>query len=169
MFAMTAVVYNILRDEVAVGDRLPSERKFSELLEVSRTVVRSALAQLETEGIIQRRVGIGILLTNRPQPISSATAIHKLNVTRHEIYQARIALEIGAVEWVVLGLTELVERMARRAADSQAVLKEDRAFHLHLIQATHNPVIIQFATLINQYFDQMRIFPPEVAIGRRLV
>ncbi|MBX3052429.1 MAG: FCD domain-containing protein [Caldilineaceae bacterium] len=81
------------------------------------------------------------------------------------------------MEWVVLGLTEddflalskLVDRMARRAADSQAVLKEDRAFHLHLIQATHNPAIIQFATLINQYFDQMRTFSPEVAIGRRLV
>ena len=50
------IVRYILRNGVEVGDRLPSERKFSELLEVSRTVVRGALAQLESEGTIQRQV-----------------------------------------------------------------------------------------------------------------
>jgi len=170
------IVRYILRNEVEVGDRLPSERKFSELLEVSRTVVRGALAQLESEGTIQRQVGVGMILTARPGTISSPDEIHELNASLREIYQARIALEVGAVEWVVQGLAEddflaldaLVDRMARRVADGHAVLQEDREFHLRLIQATHNSVIIKFATLINQYFDRMRTFSPEVAIGRQL-
>lgn len=170
------IIRFILRNGVEAGDRLPSERKFSELLEVSRTVVRGALARLETEGTIQRQVGVGMILTSRPQVLSSVDEINELNATLQEMYQARIALEVGAVEWVMQGLAEedllaldaLVDRMARRVTDGLPVLKEDREFHLRLIQATHNPVIIKFATLINHYFDQMRTFSPEVAIGRRL-
>jgi len=170
------IVRYILRNGVGVGDRLPSERKFSELLEVSRTVVRNALTQLEEDGTIQRQVGVGMILTARPSLVSSADTINKLGATLQEMYQARIALEVGAVEWVVQGLVEedlvalddLVDRMAQRVADGLPVLKEDREFHLRLIKATHNPVIIKFATLINQYFDQMRTFSPEVAIGRKL-
>lgn len=170
------IVRYIVRNGVEVGDRLPSERKFSELLEVSRTVVRGALAQLESEGSIRRQVGVGMILTSRPGTLSSAEEIHGLNASLHEIYQARIALEVGAVEWVVQGLAEddflaldaLVDRMARRVADGDVVLKEDREFHLRMIRATHNLVIIKFAALINQYFDRMRTFSPEVAIGRQL-
>ena len=101
---------------------------------------------------------------------------NELDATLQEMYQARIALEVGAVEWVVHGLAEedflaldaLVDRMAERVAEGHPVVQEDREFHLRLIQATHNPVIIKFATLINHYFDQMRTYSPEVAIGRRL-
>lgn len=170
------IVRYILRNGVEVGDRLPSERKFSELLEVSRTVVRSALARLEAQGTIQRQVGVGMILTSRPHLINSTDEINELNVSLQEMYQARIALEVGAVEWVVHGLAEedlvvldaLVDRMAERVAEGHPVVKEDREFHLRLIQATHNPVIIKFANLINQYFDGMRTYSPEVAIGRQL-
>lgn len=170
------IVRYILRNGVEVGDRLPSERKFSELLEVSRTVVRSALARLEAQGTIQRQVGVGMILTSRPQLITATDEINELNANLQEMYQARIALEVGAVEWVVQGLAEedllaldaLVDRMAERVAEGHPVVKEDREFHLRLIQATHNPVIIKFANLINQYFDGMRTYSPEVAIGRQL-
>lgn len=170
------IVRYILRNGVGVGDRLPSERKFSELLEVSRTVVRGALARLEAEGTIQRQIGVGMILTRRPRRISSTDEINELDATLQEMYQARIALEVGAVEWVVQGLAEedivaldaLVDRMAALAAEGHPVVREDREFHLRLIQATHNPVIIKFATLINHYFDQMRTYSPEVAIGRPL-
>ena len=170
------IVRYILRNGVEVGDRLPSERKFSELLEVSRTVVRGALARLVKEGTIQRQVGVGMILTTRPNLPSPEAEINELNATLEEMYQARIALEVGAVEWVVQGLAEedlaalddLVDRMAQRVAEGHAVLREDREFHLRLIQATHNPVIIKFASLINQYFERMRTYSPEVAIGRRL-
>jgi GntR family transcriptional regulator, transcriptional repressor for pyruvate dehydrogenase complex len=170
------IVRYVLRNGVEAGDRLPSERKFSELLEVSRTVVRNALARLEAEGVIQRQVGVGMILTSRPRLLSSVEEISELNANLQEMYQARIALEVGAVEWVVQGLAEedfaaldgLVDRMAQRVAEGHPVVKEDREFHLRLIQATHNPVIIKFANLINHYFDGMRTYSPEVAIGRQL-
>ena len=41
------------------GDRLPTERELSEMLDVSRTVVRAAVAVLEREGRIAVRRGRG--------------------------------------------------------------------------------------------------------------
>ena len=54
----------ILRTGAKVGDNLPSERRFSQLLEVSRTIVRAALTQLEEDGYIERRIGMGVVLSN---------------------------------------------------------------------------------------------------------
>lgn len=167
----------IRHSKVMVGDRLPSERKFSELLEVSRSVVRTALARLEEDGYVERQVGVGVLLRQRPPvlSISERAAFDNGGVTLTEMYQARIALEVGAMDWVVQGLTEqdlseleaLVDRMAERIAAGHPIVREDRAFHLRLIQGCRNPVIIQFASIINQYFDQMRFHWPEIPLGRQ--
>ena len=41
------------------GDRLPSERKLAEQLQVGRTSVREAIRQLETIGLLEARHGLG--------------------------------------------------------------------------------------------------------------
>ncbi len=166
----------IRQSKVAVGERLPSERKFSELLEVSRSVVRAALARLEREGFVERQVGVGVLLRRRPPSLSFSerAAFDSSSATLAEMYQARIALEVGAMDWVVQGLTEedlteletLVDRMAARIAAGQPALREDREFHVRLIAACRNTVIIRFVAIINQYFDQMRFHWPEIPLGR---
>ena len=45
-----------------------------------------------------------------------------------------------------------------------SILKEDREFHNILLRACSNQVIIQFASIIDQYFDRMRIYRPDIAI-----
>jgi GntR family transcriptional regulator len=45
--------------ELAAGDRLPSDHELCEAYGVSRTVVRQALSELETEGVIERVKGRG--------------------------------------------------------------------------------------------------------------
>jgi len=42
------------------GDRLPSERAFSELLGFSRTAVREAVKQLNQKGLVRSSVGRGL-------------------------------------------------------------------------------------------------------------
>ena len=47
----------ILAREHAPGDALPSERELSQQLRANRTTIREALAQLEHQGLIERRQG----------------------------------------------------------------------------------------------------------------
>ncbi|NLI89852.1 MAG: GntR family transcriptional regulator, partial [Epulopiscium sp.] len=45
------------------GDKLPSEKDFTDLFEVSRVTVRSALAELQSEGVISRISGRGTFVS----------------------------------------------------------------------------------------------------------
>ncbi|MCC6454518.1 MAG: FadR family transcriptional regulator [Caldilineaceae bacterium] len=169
----------ILRTGAEVGSRLPSERRFSEMLEVSRTVVRDALDRLVVEGYVEKRVGAGVILVQRPQSFEfdGGLELDDVHATLDDLYRARIALEVGAVEWVVQGLTAqdierlsvIVDEMEERIHAGQSILKEDREFHSTLIRACSNKVIIQFASIIDAYFDRMRVYRPDIAIdGSRI-
>ena len=46
------------------GAKLPNERDLAQQLKTSRTAVRSALAMMERQGLIRRRVGSGTFLTD---------------------------------------------------------------------------------------------------------
>jgi len=51
--------------ELAPGDRLPGDHELCATYEVSRTVVRQALAELETEGVVERVKGRGTFVAQR--------------------------------------------------------------------------------------------------------
>ncbi|MCG8360576.1 MAG: winged helix-turn-helix domain-containing protein, partial [Kiloniellales bacterium] len=60
----TQKVYLLLRDKIVSGDlpaglRLPGEPTLAQDFEVSRVIVRRALARLAEEGLVERRKGSG--------------------------------------------------------------------------------------------------------------
>ena len=66
-----------LRDDIAGGrfapsEALPGERQLAEILQVSRTTLRRALAELVTEGVLVQRQGLGTVVNRvegpAPQP-----------------------------------------------------------------------------------------------------
>ncbi len=57
-----------LIDAARVGDRLPTEAELAQDLRVSRTTVRKALADLEDEGLLVRRAGLGTFVLDRVAP-----------------------------------------------------------------------------------------------------
>jgi len=168
------IVRYINQSNLLPGARLPSERKFSELLEVSREVVRGALEQLEHEGIVERRVGSGIYLLQLPSPMPLAVNLAAIQstITLRELYQARIALEVGSMEWIVEKITdaeiaeleEVVTRFGTRMAEGLPVIREDREFHLLLMKASRNPILLQFSSIVQQFFDHLREFAPRMVI-----
>jgi len=54
------------RGHLKVGSPLPSEKRLSEILHVARTTVRQALAELEKDGLIERRHGAGTFVNEAP-------------------------------------------------------------------------------------------------------
>jgi GntR family transcriptional regulator len=58
-----AIRERITRKELSVGDKLPSEVELSEQFGVSRMTVRRGLDDLVHEGLLQRKQGVGTLVT----------------------------------------------------------------------------------------------------------
>lgn len=63
--ALTALRSFIERDNMKVGDQLPSEEALAKQLGISRSTIRRALNQLEVHGLISRQQGKGTFLTNK--------------------------------------------------------------------------------------------------------
>ncbi|GAW36376.1 HTH-type transcriptional regulator LutR [Roseovarius sp. A-2] len=57
----------ILSGETPVGAKLPTEHAMSEMLEVSRPVLRQALKQLREDGVVVSRQGSGSFVKRRPE------------------------------------------------------------------------------------------------------
>lgn len=171
------IVRYINQSNLQPGARLPSERKFSELLEVSREVVRGALERLELEELVERRAGSGVYLRQQPLPMTLSINVAEMqsSLTLRELYQARIALEVGSMEWIVAQITEqeladlevVVARFAQRMEAGLPVVREDREFHLLLMKASRNPILLQFSTVVQQFFEQLREFAPRMVINSR--
>lgn len=177
--AYRVIVRYVHQAGLAPGERLPSERKFSELLEVSREVIRSALERLESEKCIERKIGSGIYLRQVPNIsiVPMNLDIDGSGVTLGDLYQARIALEVGAMECIVAHITDgeldrlevAMERLAQRIRTGEMAIHEDRNFHMLLMRSCRNPVLIQLASVVQQYFDRVREQAPRMVMDSKHV
>ncbi|OGV49823.1 MAG: hypothetical protein A2017_01055 [Lentisphaerae bacterium GWF2_44_16] len=61
------LIFQILSGSLKIGDRIPPERIFCTLNNVSRITVRAALAELESERIIEKRGRKGIFVRSKPE------------------------------------------------------------------------------------------------------
>jgi GntR family transcriptional regulator len=65
-YQLKQILLSDLRErELAPGDRLPGDHELCATYRVSRTVVRQALAELETEGVLERIKGRGTFVAPR--------------------------------------------------------------------------------------------------------
>jgi GntR family transcriptional regulator len=88
----------LLREEIGsghwkVGTRIPSEPELCRLLDVSRTVVRQALGDLEHEGLLRRRKGLGTFVAEpkiRERLVQSLTGFHDDMVAQGRTPRTRV-------------------------------------------------------------------------------
>ena len=142
-------VADALRDDILSGEMAPGSRigqdELASRFGVSRIPVRSALARLESEGLV----------TMKP---SSGAWVARLNLAEClETYMIRERIEPLALacavprmeEETVACLSDMVEEM-ERAADTQTFLSLDRAFHL----ASYKPAdMAQLFAMIERFWN----------------
>jgi GntR family transcriptional regulator len=88
----------LLREEIAsgrwpAGSRIPSEPELCRALDVSRTVVRHALGDLEHERLLRRRKGLGTFVTEpkiRGRLVQSLTGFHDDMLAQGRIPRTRV-------------------------------------------------------------------------------
>lgn len=136
------------------GQRLPAERTLATHYGASRTTIREALAQLEIEGLVMRKVGSGTFVNAPTATFSGDIA----DVTSPlELMEVREAIEPHLARMAVVHASAKdLERLEKALRDLDASEGEqtafshaDEHFHLALAEATGNPLMVWIYGQIN--------------------
>jgi len=161
-----------LKREIASGrfaesDVLPGERELSEMLDVSRTTLRRAIAGLVDEGVLAHRHGAGTFVRRKPphveQPLSRLTSFTEDMALRGLAASSRV-IEEGTFlptpeEAMMLGVGpgESVYRLSRlRLADGVPMAIDYAAVPLKFLDRAHTAEDSLYATLEQAGFRPVR-------------
>lgn len=131
------------------GEQLPSERQLCAQFAVSRPVVREALSQLRSEGLILVQQGRGAFVAEGNQ--RQSFRLHSVSLSEKHglahVLELLMAVEVAATGLAAQRRTAEDLRKIRRGlvgmeyaiVNDQLGDKEDFAFHQAIVGATHNP------------------------------
>ena len=168
--ATPSLVYRALlrsiRDGLMVpGAKLPNERELAQQLNTSRTAVRSALAMMERQGLVHRRVGSGTFLTDDARNVfdrmdQTSAMSHDSVPSFGEIVEGRLLFEPAMMHLVVSRVQESEIADMRRLLDEilSSPTWEDfkesiYALHRAMFAATRNKFLVQ---IMNSILDDRR-------------
>ncbi|MBS1154392.1 MAG: GntR family transcriptional regulator [Proteobacteria bacterium] len=144
----------------APGSHLPSERDLAQQMGVSRPSVREALIALEVMGLVEVRVGDGVLVCDRRASIAEGTDTENSPL---EQLQARMLLEgevaglaaenVTPEQLAVLDASLLA--MEGMINDRTRFLEEDQRFHMAVVVASGSQTLIDLV----EFLWQQRTLP----------
>lgn len=166
------------------GERLPGEHELVDQLQVSRPVLREALARLQSVGLVQIQrgrgtfVGNGTSLANCVRLLQSAVAISPQELRSY--VELRSAIEVQAARQAAERATD--EEIAELTADLKQLdddtlsyaeaLEIDFRFHRRLIEIAGNPLMQNLMEVTYEFMlAQMARTTPsprDNQLGRRL-
>ncbi|MES2957243.1 MAG: FadR/GntR family transcriptional regulator [Pseudomonadota bacterium] len=150
------------------GDRLPTEQQLAGAYGVSRTVVREAVHQLKSQGLVRSRQGSGVFVTTPPA--------HRALAFDPKLLESLDAVvQMVELRRVIEG--EMAALAARRASRAQVVdlkrallaidsatdagelgVEQDLAFHSAIGKATGNPQFVRLLGVLEAYLrDAMTV------------
>ncbi|NOU97301.1 FCD domain-containing protein [Paenibacillus sp. LMG 31456] len=141
------------------GDKLPTESELTDLLFVSRPVLREALSSLETMGIIQRKTREGTYFANKigSKPFSIMLALSAGDIP--SVMEARMALELGLVTMAAEKITDnqlaaLEALLQTMSSSKEDYLDIDREFHRTIAYSANNPILEGSIDPLLSMFDE---------------
>lgn len=160
------VLADVLREQIldgrlGEGSTLPSERALAEQSGLSRATVREALLILEVDGLVHTRTGRhGGAEVIRPRSETVQRSIHTFirgqGIRFESVLHAREAIEPQSARLAALHHTaddwaELARRhreIQERIADIPAFLQANLNWHISLVRASHNELLMAFTQAI---------------------
>jgi len=147
------------------GNRLPIHSELCKILNVGSRPLREALGVLGRQGIIEtHRRGGTVLATPSVKELNEPIAwqLERRGYSFDDLVKARammeseVAAEAAKVRnaqdlLVILSAIEKMEVISSSGSDAE---NADEAFHLAILQATHNPVMLVFGQLIDAQFKR---------------
>jgi DNA-binding FadR family transcriptional regulator len=147
----------IRANEYRPGNRLPTERDLVRQLGVSRPVIREAMIALEIAGLVEVRSGSGVYVRAATSPAAlTATDAVSSEIGPFDLFAARLAVEgevaaVAAENATADDLAEMaaaIEQMRLAAQTGRSTKPANQRFHLALVVAAKNPVLLKVVNLI---------------------
>lgn len=163
-----AVLADALREQILKGDlragmELPSERELGEQAGVSRATVRESLRILESEGLIETRLGRrggSSVLRPSSAPIERSVGIfiRGQRIRLQAVLETRGAIEPAAARYAALHRTDedlqelercqLQLEQAATSDDVDAYIDANLGWHVQVVRASHNELLIAFISAV---------------------
>lgn len=146
------------------GQAIPSERRLTTRLGVSRSAVREGLQVLRTRGIIATAQGRGSFVATMAKQAAASPLMHLFDSqprTLYDIFEVREMLETESARLAALRGTpadfalitlrydEMLAAVGRKVSEATRA-RQDYAFHLAICQASHNPVLQHMLSSITE-------------------
>lgn len=166
-----------------VGDGLPSERKISEQLQISRNITREALQHYRTLGIIEAKPKVGTVIVSLTPQKAFEGYLPFLSIMEHgmeDLAQLRLMLELGAAELAVDNVTaEDIEILYGKCRKMEELYKAyrtgktecmeelfnlDLEFHSFMLNLSHNKLVESLVPLVVEFFS--RHLMKQVKVGK---
>lgn len=152
---------SILDGEFQPGDKLPSEAGLTRQYQVSRTVVREAIAALRADGLVEARHGVGVFVCANQPPV--ALPFQGLETARIssiiEMLELRAGVEIEAAALAAVrrspaqeeAIWERYDDLGALISGGQPTAAADFEFHLAIADAANNPRFREFLEMIGRH------------------
>jgi len=162
--SLSTVVFESLLGQIRSGKlgpgvQLPTEAELCEVHEVSRTVIREAVARLRSEGLVIPRQGKGVFVSEAPmasysipdqdlRALPQTIALLELRLAV-EVEAAGLAAERRTAAEAATIRAEMERVDATHPDPAKARVHYDYDFHLAIARAAHNPQILDFLTYLS--------------------
>lgn len=149
-----ALTQEISEGRLKPGDRLPTEQYLADNFGVSRNVVREAIAQLRSAGLVVSRQGLGSVVASAGEADRGfrvdMDAGGDPNAFQH-VYELRLAIEMQAADFAarrgdaahLAAISQIYERMLDAERWEAEGVDLDIEFHLAIARASGNPLMVE--------------------------
>lgn len=170
----------ILRGILRPGERLPSERELSETMGVSRPSLREALADLQERGLLNSRAGAGVYVADVLGSAFSEALVRLFSTHEEAVFDyitfrrdmeglaAERAARLGSdtdLKVIDTIFKKMEAAHSKRNSAEEAALDAD--FHLAIIEASHNVIMLHMMRSMYQLLREGVFYNRQIMFKRR--
>ncbi|MGC9341152.1 MAG: FadR/GntR family transcriptional regulator [Bacteroidales bacterium] len=156
----------ILNGNLKNGDYLPPEMELCKQLGIGRSSLREAVKILESQGMVRKRHGIGVMIVDESDKaikVMLKLMLQRSGTTMEELIEVRYTNEIKTTELAALNATKEdiqeiekhLEIMRSNLTSTEDYVKADIDFHMSIAKACHNRVFLLILQTIRPLIEEM--------------